>query len=88
LIRSRVIRVERHEHGARRHVAGVRLHQWHLGSGMLLTLAAGSAFDRVHMNLATVLAAVAGLWLLAKDWTTLTRRAFTIKRLRIPRAAA
>jgi hypothetical protein len=88
LTRSRLIPVERHELGARLHVCSVRLHEWHLGSGTLLTLAAGSAFDPVHMNLATVLAAVAGLWLLAKDWTTLTRRAFTVKRLRIPRAAA
>jgi lysyl-tRNA synthetase class 2 len=65
---SRLVRLERHPLGARLHVAGIRLHEWHLGGGILLALAAGAAFFRVQITFPTVLAAVAGAWLVLKDW--------------------
>jgi lysyl-tRNA synthetase class 2 len=65
---GRIVRVERHPLGARLHVAGFRLHEWHLGGAILLGLAAGAVFRRVDDNLTAALAGFAGIWLVAKDW--------------------
>jgi lysyl-tRNA synthetase class 2 len=65
---GRFVRIERHPLGARLHVAGFRLHEWHLGGAVLLSLAAGAVFHRVDDNLTATLAALAGVWLVAKDW--------------------
>jgi len=65
---GRFVRVERHPLGARLHLAGFRLHEWHLGTAILLVLAAGAVFHRVDDNLTATLAALAGVWLIAKDW--------------------
>jgi lysyl-tRNA synthetase class 2 len=66
--RIRLLVVERHPLGARLHVLGVRVHEWHLGAAVLAGLTAGAVLDRVEMTFAAVLAAVAGAWLVAKDW--------------------
>jgi lysyl-tRNA synthetase class 2 len=63
-----VVRVERHPLGARLHVAGFRLHEWHLGVAILIVLALGAIFGRVDDGLTATVAAVTGLWLVAKDW--------------------
>jgi lysyl-tRNA synthetase, class II len=65
---ERFVRIERHPLGARLHVAGFRLHEWHLGGAVLLSLAAGALFHRVDDNLTATLAGLAGVWLIAKDW--------------------
>jgi hypothetical protein len=65
---GRFVRVERHPLGARLHLAGFRLHEWHLGSAILLALAAGAVFHRVDDNLTATLAAFAGVWLIYKVW--------------------
>jgi lysyl-tRNA synthetase, class II len=69
---GRIVRVERHPLGARLHVAGFRLHEWHLGGVILLGLAVGVIFGRVDDSLTATLAASAGIWLVAKDWHDLT----------------
>jgi lysyl-tRNA synthetase, class II len=63
-----LVRVERHPLGARLHVAGFRVHEWHLGTAILLGLAAGLVFGRVDDSVTATLAACAGIWLVAKDW--------------------
>jgi lysyl-tRNA synthetase class 2 len=68
----RVVRIERHPLGARLHLAGFRVHEWHLGGAILLALALGAAFGRVDDNLTAALAGCAGVWLVAKDWHDLT----------------
>jgi len=67
-MRRSVVSVHRHPLGRRLHVLGFRLHEWHLGAAVLATLAAATLLDRVHVTLAAALAAVAGTWLVAKDW--------------------
>jgi hypothetical protein len=60
-------RLERHELGPRVYFLGYRLHEWHLGVGIMVVLAVGVAAG-VHDALPTLLAAAAGVWLVAKDW--------------------
>jgi hypothetical protein len=59
-------RLERHELGPRVYFLGYRLHE-HLGVGIMVVLAVGVAAG-VHDALPTLLAAAAGVWLVAKDW--------------------
>ncbi|HZC29521.1 MAG TPA: hypothetical protein VE269_07245, partial [Gaiellaceae bacterium] len=68
------MRVERHPLGPRLFLLGVRWHDWHLGLLVLVGLAMGSAAGLVHDTLPAALAALAGVWLVAKDWRDLTRR--------------
>ena len=67
------LRVERHALGPRIYFLGVRWHEWHLGALILGMLAAGLALGLVHDALPTVLAAAAGIWLVAKDWRDISR---------------
>jgi lysyl-tRNA synthetase class 2 len=69
--RRQVIRVERHPLGARLHVLGRRVHEWHLGAALLGGVAAGAALGSLQLTLATALMAIAGTWLVAKDWRDL-----------------
>src|SRR5205809_2063090 len=68
MTRLSVLRVDRHELGARVYVLGARIHEWHLGAAILVVLATGTGSERLHITTSTVLAALAGLWLIAKDW--------------------
>jgi lysyl-tRNA synthetase class 2 len=68
LTQASFVRIERHALGARLYLAGFRLHEWHLGAAILLALVAGAALGRVDDGLTATLAAVTGLWLVAKDW--------------------
>src|SRR6266487_741593 len=70
----RLVRVERHALGPRIFVFGVRWHDWHFGLLVLVGLAIGFAVGLVHETLPAALAALAGAWLVAKDWRDLTRR--------------
>jgi lysyl-tRNA synthetase, class II len=67
-----VLRIDRHRLGPRVYVLGTRVHEWHLGTALLLALLAGALVDRVELSLATGIAALAGTWLVAKDWRDLS----------------
>jgi hypothetical protein len=66
-----VLRIDRHRLGPRVYLLGARVHEWHLGVGLLLGLVVGGLFDRVSDSPATAGAILAGLWLVAKDWRDL-----------------
>src|SRR6266566_950717 len=66
-----MLRLERHALGPRVYVLRRRIHEYHLGLAILLVLAVGAALDWLRYDLAAVLAAVAGVWLVAKDWRDL-----------------
>ena len=66
-----MLRLERHALGPRVYVLRRRIHEYHLGLAILLVLAVSAALDWLHFDLAAVLAAVAGVWLVAKDWRDL-----------------
>ncbi|MGZ4310102.1 MAG: bifunctional lysylphosphatidylglycerol flippase/synthetase MprF [Gaiellaceae bacterium] len=66
--RSRkLLQVERHLLGPRVYVLGVRLHEWHLGAGVLAALGVGALLGFVHDTWTTALVVLAGLWLFVKD---------------------
>ncbi len=67
-----MLRLERHPFGPRVYVLRRRIHEYHLGLAILAALAVGSLFDDVEFGLTTSLAALAGVWLVAKDWRDLT----------------
>jgi lysyl-tRNA synthetase, class II len=66
-----MLRLERHPFGPRVYVLRRRIHEYHLGLAVLAVLAVGAFFDVVDPGLATTLAAVVGVWLVAKDWRDL-----------------
>jgi lysyl-tRNA synthetase, class II len=66
-----MLRLERHPFGPRVYVFRRRIHEYHLGFAILAALAVGSLFDDLELGLTTALAALAGLWLVAKDWRDL-----------------
>src|SRR3982751_5192779 len=66
-----MLRLERHPFGPRVYVLRRRIHEYHLGLAILAALAVGALFDDVELGLTTALAALAGLWLVAKDWRDL-----------------
>jgi lysyl-tRNA synthetase class 2 len=72
--RSLGLRVERHSLGPRIYFLGARWHEWHLGALILAVLALGFALGFVHDALPTLLAAAAGIWLIAKDWRDISGR--------------
>jgi lysyl-tRNA synthetase, class II len=66
-----MLRLERHPFGPRVYVLRRRIHEYHLGLAVLAALAVGAFFDLDDLGLAAVLAALVGLWLVAKDWRDL-----------------
>jgi lysyl-tRNA synthetase class 2 len=66
-----MLRIDRHRLGPRVYVLGARIHEWHLGAAVLSLLALGAAFDRLEPGMRTVVPALLGLWLVAKDWRDL-----------------
>ena len=67
-----MLRIERHRLGPRVYVFGARVHEWHLGLALLLALALGVLLHRVGDGSGTVVAVVAGLWLVVKDFRDLS----------------
>jgi lysyl-tRNA synthetase, class II len=70
MIRS-VLRVERHRLGPRVYVLGARVHEWQLGAAILLAVGAAAALDRTDGSVPAAILALAGAWLVAKDWQDL-----------------
>jgi lysyl-tRNA synthetase class 2 len=66
-----VIRVERHSHGPRVRVLGVRVHEWHLGAAILLGLGATWLAHLWADSVPGGLACVGAGWLVVKDWRDL-----------------
>src|SRR6266536_2554228 len=66
-----MLRLERHPFGPRVYVLRRRIHEYHLGLAILTALAVGTLFDDVEFGLTSSIAALAGLWLVAKDWRDL-----------------
>jgi lysyl-tRNA synthetase class 2 len=66
-----MLRLERHPLGPRVYVLRRRIHEYHLGLAVLVALAVAAFFDFEDFGLATALAALVGLWLVAKDWRDL-----------------
>jgi len=83
-----MIRLESHALGPRCYLAGVRVHEWHLGLAALV-MATAVALADLPAAAATALA-VTGAWLVAKDWHDLfpSRRDTASWRLGIHRAPA
>ena len=68
-----MIRVERHKLGPRVHVFGRRVHEYQIGFALLVSSPLASLANSGGISLSTALAAVAGLWLVVKDWPDLFR---------------
>ncbi|HKD33431.1 MAG TPA: phosphatidylglycerol lysyltransferase domain-containing protein [Gaiellaceae bacterium] len=67
-----MLRIERHRLGPRVYVLGTRIHEWHLGSALLLGLVAATLAHRVDRDGHIAAAALfGGVWLVAKDWRDL-----------------
>src|SRR6266516_7626102 len=66
-----LVRIERHQLGPRVYLAGLRVHECHLGLAILLALLLGTAAGLVHPSLAAGLAVLAALFMLVKDWRDL-----------------
>ena len=64
--------LERHALGPRVYVLGVRVHEWHLGAGLLALLAVLDVENVLTGGLAAYALTVVALWLIAKDWRDLT----------------
>jgi lysyl-tRNA synthetase class 2 len=66
-----MIRLERHAYGPRLYVAGVRVHEWHLGIAFFAFVLAGWVFELWPFASWTLLAAVGAAYMVAKDWRDL-----------------
>lgn len=66
-----LLKVERHPLGLRLHVAGVRIHEFAVGLGLLAT-ATLTAFTERHLpGHAVAILALVGGWMVVKDWNDL-----------------
>src|SRR5437667_4624829 len=66
------LRIERHPLGPRVHVLGLRVHEWHLGSVLLVSLGLLAVTGILTGGLLAYAVGLAGCWLVAKDWRDLT----------------
>ncbi len=68
----RLVRVEHHALGPRVYALGIRVHEWHLGCGVLLALGALDLQGVLTGGLLAYGMGLLGCWLIAKDWRDLT----------------
>ncbi len=66
-----MIRLHRHRLGPRVYLLGQRVHEWHLGLGLVAGVLTGRVADAWRLSLLPVLALSLGIWLLVKDWQDL-----------------
>ncbi len=62
-----LVRIELHRYGPRLFVLGRRLHEWHLGSLLLLVVGLSVASEALSLSWWTGGALAVGVWMLAKD---------------------
>jgi lysyl-tRNA synthetase, class II len=67
-----MLRLERHALGPRVFVFGRRIHEWHLGVGILVFLAVLDVTDVLTGGIAAYAIALVGVWAIAKDWRDIT----------------
>ncbi len=67
-----MVRIEQHALGPRVFIFGRRIHEWHLGVGILLVLGVLDLTDVLTGGLAAYAIALVGLWAIAKDWRDIT----------------
>jgi hypothetical protein len=66
-----MLRLERHELGPRVYLFGQRVHEFAFGLAVLAVLAAFGLTDHWELTKGFDAAALAGSWLVAKDWRDL-----------------
>jgi lysyl-tRNA synthetase class 2 len=70
---ERVFCLQRHPRGPRVFLLGRRVHEWQLGVAILGVLAIGRVAGWWGASSVTILVALLGAWLLAKDWRDVSR---------------
>jgi lysyl-tRNA synthetase, class II len=85
-----VIRLHRHRHGPRVYVLGRRIHEWHLGLGLVALVLVGHAADAWELSVLPLIAVAAGGYLVLKDWRDIvpSKRDTSAWRLGLHRRAA
>ena len=63
--------IERHRLGPRLHLFGRRVHEYQCGLAILAFAPATFGGASPELSLPTILSALAGLWLVVKDWPDL-----------------
>ena len=66
-----LIWIERHELGPRLHFLGRRIHEYHVGFTILAVCPLVSVAFSAYFSPWTAVVALAGLWLVVKDWPDL-----------------
>ncbi len=67
-----MVRIERHALGPRVYIFGQRIHEWHLGVGILMVLALLDVTDVLTGGIVAYVLAFVGIWAIAKDWRDIT----------------
>ena len=67
-----MVRIERHALGPRVYIFGLRIHEWHLGVGILMVLALLDVTDVLTGGIGAYTLAFVGIWAVAKDWRDIT----------------
>ena len=67
-----MVRIERHALGPRVYILGLRIHEWHLGVGILMVLAVLDVTDVLTGGIGAYTLAFVGIWAVAKDWRDIT----------------
>jgi lysyl-tRNA synthetase class 2 len=68
----RLVVLERHPLGPRVHILGVRVHEWHLGVGILALLVGCLLTDLLDRGPVVYLLTAVGVWAISKDWRDIT----------------
>ncbi len=63
-----MLRLHRHRHGPRIYVAGLRVHEWHLGIAVVGIVLAGHVAEIWRLTPVALLCMAGGTWLVLKDW--------------------
>jgi hypothetical protein len=66
-----VLRLERHRLGPRVYLCGLRIHEFAVGLVVLAALFAGGLAELWEVTRRTEVVALAGAWLIGKDWRDL-----------------
>ncbi len=67
----RIMHIERHKLGPRVYLLGCRIHEYQAGLAVLAVSPVASVVESGHVSLWTIVSALAGAWLVVKDWPDL-----------------